>query len=79
MNDRRERFAEVRLLRAIDRLRDESLETGMDGLLAEVAQWQGDERAYDDISILAVELSVVSSPHERGVEVSVSPHASTRD
>jgi sigma-B regulation protein RsbU (phosphoserine phosphatase) len=79
MNGRRERFGDARLLRAIDRVRDQPVEDGMAGLLVEVAQWQGDERAYDDISILAVEVSLVPCPLEPGVEASVSPHASMRD
>jgi len=78
MNGRRERFGDARLLRAIDRVRGEPIEGGMAGLLAEVAQWQGDEKAYDDISILAVEVSVVPSPREPGVDCTVSPHASTQ-
>jgi sigma-B regulation protein RsbU (phosphoserine phosphatase) len=78
MNGRRERFGDARLLAAIDRIRDEPLEEGMAALLNEVAQWQGDEKAYDDISILAVEVSVVPSPHDLGVKVTVSPHASVR-
>jgi len=78
MNSGRERFGDARLVKAIDRVRDQSVEGGIASLLAEVAQWQGDERAYDDISVLAVEVSVVPSAHEPRAEVTVSPHATMR-
>ena len=76
MNGRRERFGDARLLGAIDRVRDVSLEEGMAGLLDEIAQWQGDEKAYDDISILAVEVAPSLGRRHSRVEATVSPVAS---
>ena len=50
----------ARLLEAIDRGRSEPLQESVATLLRELAQWHGSERPHDDISILAVEVSVAS-------------------
>jgi sigma-B regulation protein RsbU (phosphoserine phosphatase) len=55
-------FGDARLLEAIGRGRTKSLKEGIATLLEEIAQWHGGERPKDDISILAVELSVASNP-----------------
>ena len=58
INSSGERFGSARLLEAIGRGRAEPLREGIGTLLGEVARWQGGERSQDDISILAVEVSV---------------------
>jgi sigma-B regulation protein RsbU (phosphoserine phosphatase) len=55
-----ERFGDARLLEAIGRVRSEPLAEGITTVLNEIARWQGTARPEDDISILAVELSVPS-------------------
>ena len=56
-------FGDARLLEAIGQGRSEPLQESVATLLGEVARWQGPERPQDDISILAVEISV----HDSGV------------
>jgi phosphoserine phosphatase RsbU/P len=54
-------FGEERLLGAIDQGRSELLNDGVMALAEAIADWQGSEKPQDDISVLAVEFSVV--PH----------------
>jgi sigma-B regulation protein RsbU (phosphoserine phosphatase) len=53
-----ERFGDARLMDAISRGRAEPLQEGIAALLAEIMRWSGSEKPQDDISIVAVELSV---------------------
>ena len=53
-------FGDARLLEAIGRGRSGPLQEGVATLLGEVARWHGSESPQDDISILAVEVSVAS-------------------
>ena len=61
-------FSNARLLEAILQGRSEPLKEGVDTLLGNIARWQGDEKPQDDISILAVELSVTSRLRDVCVE-----------
>ena len=54
-------FGDARLLEAIGQGRSEPLQEGIATLLGEIARWHGSERPQDDISILAVEVSVASA------------------
>ena len=63
-----EQFGEARLLASISRVRTEPLQAGVATLLREVVRWHGPDRAQDDISILAVEVSVASGSGDSGVE-----------
>lgn len=54
-------FGNARLLEVIDKGRSEPLQASVDALLAEISRWLGAERPQDDISILAVEVSVATS------------------
>ena len=54
-------FGDARLLEAIGQGRSEPLQESVATLLGEIARWQGPERPQDDISILAVEISVDDS------------------
>ena len=56
-----EQFGSARLLEAIGRGRSEPLQKSVATLLAEIVRWRGSERPQDDISILAVEISVAST------------------
>ncbi len=71
MNDNGQVFGQARLIEAIARVRTQSLREGVDTLLGEIARWQGGERTQDDISILAVEVSVGS--HENEAKVATRP------
>jgi serine phosphatase RsbU (regulator of sigma subunit) len=53
-----ERFGEARLLEVIGRRRAEPLQESVATLMGEIARWHGSERPQDDISILAVEISL---------------------
>jgi sigma-B regulation protein RsbU (phosphoserine phosphatase) len=55
-----ERFGGVRLLEAISQGRSEPLREAVATLMGKIAQWHGVESFQDDISILAVEVSVAS-------------------
>jgi sigma-B regulation protein RsbU (phosphoserine phosphatase) len=71
-------FGDARLLEAIGRGRSEPLQEGVATLLEEIARWHGPQRPQDDISILAVEVSVASGSGEAGVESLVTPDTPTR-
>ena len=72
-------FGDARLLEAIGRGRSEPLQEGVATLLGEIARWHGSERPQDDISILAVEVSVASGPGEPGVESLVRPRPPSKN
>ena len=61
-------FGNARLMQAIGQARSEPLQTGVATLLGAIARWHGSERPHDDISILAVEVSVAAGLGEPGVE-----------
>ena len=61
-------FSDVRLLEAILQGRSEPLKEGIDALLGNIARWHGAAKPQDDISILAVELTVISGLRDDGVE-----------
>jgi sigma-B regulation protein RsbU (phosphoserine phosphatase) len=57
-----ERFGDARLLEAISRGRSEPLQGCVAALMEEISRWHGSEKPHDDISILAVEVSIASGP-----------------
>jgi sigma-B regulation protein RsbU (phosphoserine phosphatase) len=61
MNPGGEQFGTARLLQAIERGGAEPLEAGISKLLTEIDQWRGGQRPHDDVSILAVEVSAVTT------------------
>ena len=71
-------FGDARLLEAISQVRSQPLQEGVATLLGQIAQWHRSERPQDDISILAVEVSVASGLGEPSVESLVRPRAQTR-
>lgn len=75
MDPASKQFGDARLLEAIGQRRSESLQEGIASLMGEIARWQGGEKAQDDISILAVEVSVASGSGEPGVKSQVCPLA----
>jgi sigma-B regulation protein RsbU (phosphoserine phosphatase) len=60
MSSAGDRFGDARLVAAIGRAQFKPLADGIAALLRDVVQWRGEERAHDDISILALELSSAS-------------------
>jgi len=72
-NSAGEQFGDARLLEAICRGRTEPLQESVATVLKEIAQWQEPERPQDDISILAVEVSVGSGPCDQGAESADGP------
>ena len=73
MNPDDKQFGNARLLEAIAEGRSEPLQENVANLLGEIMRWHGTERPKDDISILAVELSVASGqgePKRRNVDQS---------
>jgi sigma-B regulation protein RsbU (phosphoserine phosphatase) len=64
MNSEGRRFGDARLMEAVGRGRAVPLRDGVAALLSEITRWQGDEKAHDDISILAVEVGAVPNPDE---------------
>jgi phosphoserine phosphatase RsbU/P len=71
-------FGVARLMEAIGQTRAEPLQQSVATILGLVAQWHGSESPQDDISILAVELSVASSPAEPDAKYVVRPSAPTK-
>ncbi len=63
-------FGNGRLLNAIGRARSQPLQEGVAALMMEIERWQGTERPHDDLSMLAVEISVASGTGKLGVEQS---------
>jgi phosphoserine phosphatase RsbU/P len=61
-------FGDARLLEAIGQGRSEPLQKGVATLLGEIARWHGSASPQDDISIMAVEVSITSGLVEPGVE-----------
>ena len=61
-------FGEARLLEAIGQGRSELLDDGVATLAESIARWHGSEKPQDDISILAVEVSVASGLGKPGIE-----------
>src|SRR5687768_7047578 len=55
-----QQFGNARLLEAIEKGRSEPLQESVATLLGAILRWLGSERPQDDISILAVEVSVAS-------------------
>jgi phosphoserine phosphatase RsbU/P len=51
-----EQFGDARLLDAVGRARATDLKQSLADLLSEIAQWQGNQKSQDDMSILAVEV-----------------------
>jgi sigma-B regulation protein RsbU (phosphoserine phosphatase) len=66
-------FGDARLLDAIGRGRFELLREAVGILLGDVARWHGSERAQDDVSILAVEVSAASGLGKPGIGSRGSP------
>ena len=64
MNPAGELFGNARLLEAIVQGRSKPLQENVATLLREITQWHGAERPHDDISILAVEVSIASGQGE---------------
>ena len=61
-------FGDARLLETIGQGGAEPLQADVATLLGEIARWHGSQSPHDDISILAVEVSVASDLDEPGVE-----------
>ncbi len=78
MDSAGEQFADARLLEAVCQGRSEPLQESVATLLGELARWQGPKRPQDDISILAVEVSVGSVLGEPGAESVDGPRAPPR-
>ena len=53
-------FGNARLMTAIGQQRSEPLQKSVSNLLGEIIRWQESKIPHDDISILAVEVSVAS-------------------
>ncbi len=68
MNPAGELFGDARLVEAIGRGRSVSLQESVDDLMGEIERWRGAASAQDDISIVAVEVSVASRPGEPGAD-----------
>jgi sigma-B regulation protein RsbU (phosphoserine phosphatase) len=68
-----EQFGDSRLMKSIVQGRTEPLHESIATLLEELARWRGSERPHDDISILAVEISVPSSSGDPDVQSLVRP------
>jgi sigma-B regulation protein RsbU (phosphoserine phosphatase) len=71
MNPAGKQFGNARLLEAIAQGRSEPLQENVATLLGEITRWHGTERPQDDISILAVEVSValgLGEPKRRNVD-----------
>jgi sigma-B regulation protein RsbU (phosphoserine phosphatase) len=66
-------FGDARLLEAIRQGRSEPLKDSLATLLGAIARWRGPARSEDDISILAVEVSVTSTVGEPGALSLVRP------
>ncbi len=66
-------FGNARLLESIGQGRSAPLQEGISTLLEAVTRWQGSEKPQDDISILAIAVSIAASPGELGVESLVRP------
>jgi hypothetical protein len=77
MNPAGKQFGDGRLLEAICLGRSESLQESLATLVREIARWQGTERAQEDLTVLAVEVSVVSALVEPGVASVEDPRASS--
>lgn len=68
-------FGDARLLETIGQMRSEPLQESVATLLGDIARWQGTEKPQDDLSILAIDISVSSGAGMPGVESLVRPHA----
>ena len=68
-------FGEVRLLEAIGRGRSLPLQKSVAAVMGEVERWRGAACAQDDISIVAVEVSVASGQGEPDVDPLPNSHA----
>jgi sigma-B regulation protein RsbU (phosphoserine phosphatase) len=64
MNPAGKQFGNARLLEAIAQRRSEPLQENAASLLGEITRWHGTERLQDDVSILAIEVSVASDLDE---------------
>lgn len=73
-----EQFGVAQLLEAIGHGRSEPLQQSVALLLGLIARWNGSERPQDDISILAIEVSVSLGLGEPGVESLLHPSAPTK-
>ena len=78
MNPAGVQFGDARLLEAIGQGRSRPLQGAIATLLEEIVRWHGSERLQDDISILAVEVSVALGLPEPAVELVVGPRSPPR-
>ena len=62
MNPAREQFGDARLLEAIGRGRSVPLQESVAALVEEIERWRGAASAEDDVSMLAVEVSLAIGP-----------------
>jgi sigma-B regulation protein RsbU (phosphoserine phosphatase) len=69
-------FGDARLLEAIGQARVDPLQQSVDSLLGKIARWHASERPHDDISIVAVEVSLATGLREAAVEPQVRSLAS---
>jgi sigma-B regulation protein RsbU (phosphoserine phosphatase) len=75
MNSAGKQFGGGRLLEALRQGRSESLRESVATLVRETTRWQGTERPQDDLSVLAVEISLESGPGKPGIESVEGPRA----
>jgi sigma-B regulation protein RsbU (phosphoserine phosphatase) len=73
MNTAGKQFGDTRLLDVIREGRSKSLGEGVTALVGEIARWHGSERPRDDISILAVEVSVAAAGRDLRLRVGGTP------
>ena len=66
MDSAGEQYGEARLLKVIGHGRSTPLQESVATLVNEIARWHGSEKPQDDISILALEVSVTSGLGETG-------------
>ena len=72
-----ELFGDARLLEAIGRGRSVPLQESVAALVGEVERWRGAASARDDISIVAIEVSIASGSDEPGVDPFPTSHDTT--
>jgi PAS domain S-box-containing protein len=78
MNTAREQFGNGRLLEAIGRGRTVPLQESVAALVEDTERWRGSASAEDDISMLAVEVSLRSGPGEPGVSLLANSSENSR-
>ena len=73
-----EMFGDARLLEAIGRGRSVSLHESVAALMGEIERWRGTASAQDDVSVVAVEVSIASGPGEFEINTLPNSHDITK-